>query len=103
MSERILNILRGAGSVLNIWPEPDREHKQYCKDLEEFFEGRPDGFEMVMLDMRRVMLRNLDMMSDDERQRTESYLRPGGFTEYERRLGLDKEPENGQLKFSFSE
>lgn len=50
---------------------------------------RPSDFEMVMYDMRRVILRELDKMPDDVRADAECALEVGRPIEFERRFKLE--------------
>ena len=103
VKNRTLNLLSGFASILDLWPSFDRNHEQHCRALEQLVEDRPSDYEMILFDMRRVMLRNLDMMSNHERQQPKEQLQSGTSFRFEQRLGLDEPKANGQLEFSLGE
>ena len=37
MAERLMNVLRGAGSILDIWPAPVKLDETYTRDVDELF------------------------------------------------------------------
>lgn len=103
MRSTLRNILDGVASAFRPVPESDRMHEEFRKQLDAALEGRPGDFEMVMLDLRRVILRNLDTIPPHERRRVREQLDASRVFDFERRLGLDdyagseREP-NGQLE-----
>jgi|GEM_PF-6204208 len=107
MDRTLRNILSGVGSLLDLWPARDRELESLMRELDSIAHDRPGDFEMVMLDMRRVMLRHLDMIPADERTRIREELRANESFGFERRLGLSPNPngarrEDAQLALPFA-
>ena len=37
MAEHLMNVLRGAGSILDIWPAPVKLDETYTRDVDELF------------------------------------------------------------------
>ncbi len=106
MSERILNILRGAGSVLDILPAELPKQSDFDRELDQFLNDRPSSFESFLMDLRRSMISQLDTLPEDERSILQRKLKPGYRFDYEQQIGLGVEPrskDDHQLEFSFAD
>lgn len=105
MTERILNILRGAGSTLELWPAPLPEQSDFDREMDQFLEDRPSDIESILMDIRRSMISQLDKLPDHERSTMQRRLRPEYQSEYERKIGIGngcQSVDNRQLEFTFA-
>jgi len=105
MSERILNILRGAGSVLDIWPAELPKQSEFDRELDQFLNDRPSSFESFLMDLRRSMISQLDTLPEHERSSLQRKLKPEYRFDYERQIGLGTESrskDDHQLEFTFT-
>lgn len=105
MTERILNILRGAGSTLDIWPVQLPAQSAFGREMDQFLKDRPSDFEAILMDLRRSMIAELDKLPDHERSAMQRRLRPEYRFDYERRIGLGNGSQfndEHQLEFGFA-
>ncbi|MBL4698802.1 MAG: hypothetical protein JKX70_08200 [Phycisphaerales bacterium] len=107
MTERILNILRGAGSTLEVWPAPLPEQSEFDREMEQFLKDRPSDLESILMDLRRSMISELDKLPDHERSTMQRRLRSEYQFEYERKIGLGlgngyQSGDDHQLEFAFA-
>lgn len=105
MTERILNILRGAGSTLEIWPARLPAQSKFDREMDQFLKDRPSDFEAILMDLRRSMIAELDKLPDHEQSAMQRRLRPEYRFEYEKRIGLSNRSQQGdehQLEFGFT-
>lgn len=107
MSDRWLNILSGAGSIVRIWPTGSSLDPEFEQLLDEMIADRPSDYEAIMLDMRRAMIDCLDKLPSNEQARFKSRLRPEYRSSFERRLGIENRSgtrvdQSDQLEFGFA-
>lgn len=81
-------ILIDVGSLLDLCPAKLPVSSEFDKELQDFSRDRLSDHDMVLADLRRVMLDELGTLPEHERTRIESELRPDARYSFEERLGL---------------